>query len=315
MTDNDPGPAIAEPQRVGGRLRAAREAQGLSTAEVGARTRIPLRHLEAIEVGDYSSLPSPTYAVGFARAYARLVGLDEVAVARDIRGDLDRLGPRQPEYVPYETADPARVPSRGVAIAAAGIALALLILVALYYGTNLMKGGIATDGATTPVAAAVQAPAPRPTAAPTPTGPGQVTLTANDEVWLRVYDAANKTLFQGTMKAGDKFDVPMDAADPKINVGRPDKLAVTLNGSAIPPLGDGSRPIKNVRVSAEAVKARLAGQPDTVPTPAAAPAATTTTPATAAPRPRPTAAVRAIEPLPAPTFTAPSPAPSSTPTP
>ncbi|HEX8419931.1 MAG TPA: hypothetical protein VF638_07965, partial [Sphingomonas sp.] len=42
------------------------------------------------------------------------------------------------------------------------------------------------------------------------------------------------------------------------NVGRPDKLQVTLNGAAMPPLGDGSRPIKDVRVSGEAVSARLA---------------------------------------------------------
>ncbi|MBB4154796.1 cytoskeletal protein RodZ [Sphingomonas jinjuensis] len=313
MTEHDPGPAIAEPKRVGERLRVAREAQGLTTAEVGARTRIPLRHLEAIEAGDYTSLPSPTYAVGFARAYARLVGLDEVAVARDIRGDLDRLGPRTPEYVPYETADPARVPSRGVAIAAAGIALALLILVALWYGTDLMRGGVASDRAAAAQTAAVAgtpAVRPAPAPSPTPTGPGQVTLTANDEVWLRVYDAANKTLFIGTMKAGDRFDVPQGAADPKINVGRPDKLSVTLNGAAIPPLGDGSRPIKDVRVSAEAVQARLSGQPG------GAPAAATPATTAVAPRSRPTAAApSAIEPLPAPTFAPPSPAPSSTPTP
>jgi cytoskeletal protein RodZ len=317
MTEHDPGPAIAEPKRVGERLRAAREAQGLTTAEVGARTRIPLRHLEAIEAGDYTSLPSPTYAVGFARAYARLVGLDEVAVARDIRGDLDRLGPRTPEYVPYETADPARVPSRGVAIAAAGVALALLILVALWYGTDLMRGGVASDRAAAAQTAAAGTPVARPAPAPspTPTGPGQVTLTANDEVWLRVYDAANKTLFIGTMKAGDRFDVPQGAADPKINVGRPDKLSVTLNGAAIPPLGDGSRPIKDVRVSAEAVQARLSGRPASTPATTTATATPTTT--AAAPRPRPTAApaTGAIEPLPAPTFAAPSPAPSSTPTP
>ena len=48
---------------------------------MAARTRVPLRHLEAIEQGAYEALPSQTYAVGFARAYARAVGLDEVATA------------------------------------------------------------------------------------------------------------------------------------------------------------------------------------------------------------------------------------------
>jgi cytoskeleton protein RodZ len=95
-----------------------------------------------------------------------------------------------------------------------------------------------------------------------------VTLAATDEVWLRVYDAENKTLYQGTMKQGDRFDVPAGAREPKINVGRPDKLQVTLNGSAVPPLGSGARPIKDVRVDAASIAARLSG--------AAASGATTT---------------------------------------
>jgi len=103
-------------------LMNAREASGLSLADVATRTRVPIRHLEALESGDYSGLPSPTYAVGFARAYARAAGADEVEVARLVRADLDRIGPRTPEYVPYETADPARVPSRGLAIVGALIA-------------------------------------------------------------------------------------------------------------------------------------------------------------------------------------------------
>jgi len=86
-----------------------------------------------------------------------------------------------------------------------------------------------------------------------------VTLAATDEVWMRVYDADNKTLYLGTMKPGDRFDVPRDAKDPMINVGRPDKLTVTLNGANVPPLGTGERAIKDVRVGAVAIAARLSG--------------------------------------------------------
>ena len=118
---------------------------------------------------------------------------------------------------------------------------------------------------------------------------GQVRLTANGEVWLRVYDADGKKLFQNTMKAGDTYDVPADAKQPMINVGRPDKLTVTLNGSAVPPLGDGSRPIKDVRIDGAAIAARLSGQslpaaPAAVP--AAAPATASTPRRAAASRPR-----------------------------
>ena len=255
--------STAAPASAGETLRAAREAHGLTIADIVARTRIPTRHLEAIEEGDYAGLPSSTYAVGFAKGYARAVGADEVAIAAQVREEVARLG-RAAAYVPYETADPSRVPSRGVAIAGLGIALAVLILAVLWYGTTLFRGGGASGGAGAEQAQVADASVPgaapvvAPAAPVAPTG-GQVILAANDEVWLRVYDADDKTLFIGTMKAGDRFEVPATARDPMINVGRPDKLQVTLNGSAMPPLGTGERPIKDVRVSGAAVAARLAG--------------------------------------------------------
>ncbi|MET0137909.1 MAG: helix-turn-helix transcriptional regulator, partial [Sphingobium sp.] len=54
-------------------MRAAREAAGLQLTEVAARTRVPLRHLEALERGDFAALPGITYCAGFTRAYARAV--------------------------------------------------------------------------------------------------------------------------------------------------------------------------------------------------------------------------------------------------
>src|SRR3546814_18877825 len=59
------------PASAGDRLREAREKQKLSIADIAQRTRVPIRHLEAIEQGNYGELPSPTYAIGFAKAYAR----------------------------------------------------------------------------------------------------------------------------------------------------------------------------------------------------------------------------------------------------
>lgn len=261
------------PRPVGERLRIAREARGMTLAEIAARTRVPQRHLEAIENGSYASLPSPTYAVGFVRAYARAVGEDEVALARETREEVARTGRPVAQYQPYEIADPSRVPSRGLVIVAAGIALAAVVLAVLWFAVGMWRnsGDNSAPLATAPsVALAVSAA--RPSTAPP--AQGHVTLTASDDVWLRVYDADDKTLYLGTMKAGDRFDVPADAKDPKINVGRPDKLTLTLNGSALPPLGDGSRPLKGVAVSAAALAARVSGKPAAAPTtqPVAAPA-------------------------------------------
>ena len=91
---------------------------------IDLRTLLPL-DLEAIEASDYATLPSSTYAVGFAKAYARAVGADEVRVANLVRAELGKIVRRTPEYEPYEMSDPSRVPSRGVAVIALGIAMML----------------------------------------------------------------------------------------------------------------------------------------------------------------------------------------------
>lgn len=254
MPDSDPREeASLFPKTAGERLREARESQGLSLAEVAARTRVPLRHLEAIEQSNYSGLPSHTYSVGFAKAYARAIGMDEVAIARDVRGQADAVQ-RPPEYQPYELQDLKRQPPKGLAMGVTIAAILVLIAAGLYFGTTLFRG----DGET-----AVAAPAseimPEPVApdpVPTPVASGQVTLTATDLVWLRIYDADGKSIYEAEMKPGDRFDVPPDANRPMINVGRPDKLQVSVNGSNVPPLGDGARAIKDVEISAEALLAR-----------------------------------------------------------
>lgn len=304
MTQVEPGDTTT-PERVGDRLRKAREAQGLSLAEVGSRTRVPLRHLEAIEATDLGQLPSPTYAVGFSRAYARAVGLNDADVARDVRAELNTV-PRAPEYEPYQMADPARVPSRGLAIIGLGLAIALVVLAGLYFATDLFRGG-----GTAPVVAVAPATTtapvvPAPVASPTPvTGP--VRLSADtDEVWLRVYDADNKTLYLGILKPGDSFTVPADAKGPKINVGRPDELRITVGDTAIPALGDGKRPIKDVPVDAAALLARVGQAGAAVSTPAAAPS-----PAAAAPSPAASATARATPRAPRPAPSAPAAAPTA----
>ncbi|WP_315763225.1 helix-turn-helix domain-containing protein [Sphingomonas sp. Y38-1Y] len=258
MVDEAAGsPAPQGRERVGDRLRAAREAAGLTLADVGQRTRIPLRHLEAIETSTYGSLPSITYAMGFVRAYARTVGADEVSLAGDLRGELSTTWAPKARHEPYALAEPARLPPRGLALAGVFVAVLILAGVALWYGTSIFRGEEAPQVAAVPVDASPVQPAAVPQPAPTPTG-GQVRLTATDEVWVRVYDAANDTLLIKTMQKGETFDVPANANRPQINVGRPDKLAITIDGQAVPALGTGERPIKDVGISADALRARAA---------------------------------------------------------
>ena len=244
---------VREPCRE--RLRETREAQGLSLAEIAARTRIPIRQLEAIETSNFAALPSVTYSVGFAKAYARAVGADEVAIGREVRALNDR-SVRRTDYEAYDIPDSSRVPTSGIAIAGLVVAVLLLIAIGLWYGTNLFRS---EDAAPAPAASTIIAPVP--TATTPPVTAGQVTLVARDQVWLRVYDAAGKTLFENTLNTGERYDVPSDANGPMINVGRPDQLQVMLNGSELPALGSGERAIKDVGISAVALTARANATP------------------------------------------------------
>jgi len=282
MTDTAPaaGPASRNdeslfPRGAGERLRAAREAQGLSLADIAARTRVPIRHLEAIESGDYSEMPTPTYAIGFAKAYARAVGEDEVTIAREVRGKTAAISAERQNYQPYELDDPKRVPPRGLAVAAAVIAVVVLIGALVWLGSDWFSGAGELPTTVEQAVPAAQPVAHAPVPAINPAG-GQVALTALDRVWVRVHDGSGKTLYEATMNAGDTYAVPVDANHPMLTVGRPDKLKLTVDGKDMPPLGSGAKPMKDVPIDAAALAARETMAPPAAPEAVTAPSATPT---------------------------------------
>lgn len=272
MVEPEHADAALIPERVGDRLRAARMTAGLDLSDIATRTRVPLRHLTAIEQGDYSSFPSATYCIGFVKAYARAVGEDEAAATRDIRIELGEVRPDPRQFYDAEDADPARLPTRKLAWTAFGI---LLILIAGYWAFRNYMVADPRDVLLAPEQITAEpGPAPARTA-PTPPSPaGTVVLTAKETVWLRIYDAADKVLLQKEMAAGEIFTVPADANTPQIRTGRPELLTVTIDGREVAPLGPPEQTIKDVGVSAAALTARapVAAPPAPLPaTPAAQP--------------------------------------------
>ena len=274
--EGEPEPeATLFPQTVGEKLRAAREAQGVSLAEVAANTRIPQRHLEAIEKSSYASLPSITYALGFAKAYARAVDVDEVAIARELRGELSTTyEPRAAPAPVYDLDGPRRSAPGGLIWVSLIIVVLLVAGIGVYYGTDLIRGSAPeAEGLVIPPE---ETPTPEPGNEVIAAGGGQVSLVALDTVWLRVTDGTGKTLFEKEMKAGERYDVPADADHPRARIARPDKVQVTLNGSNVAPLGEGAVTV-DVEISADALMAR--GQPGAAPSPAATSAPLTGVPA------------------------------------
>jgi cytoskeleton protein RodZ len=300
-------------ESVGVRLLRAREAASMSRAQLAGLTRIPERHLAAIESGDFAALPASTYAVGFSRTYAKALGLDDAAIAREVRAELTALAPEPPRRgVPtFEPGDPARVPSGKLAwLAAFGVVaviIAGLLLWRSLYAPAGTLGSILPDAAPSPTATA-NAAAP----APAPSGP--VVFTALEpDIWVKFYDGAGSQLLQKQLAQGESWTVPADQPQVLIWTGRPEALAITIGGQPVPKLSDVQLTMKDVPVTAAALLAR--GAP--------APAATGSAPATAAvpPRQQPVRRDplqrRAEIPQPgnqlAPVTTAPAPPPASTP--
>jgi cytoskeleton protein RodZ len=74
--DNPPAWVPAGPAGPGARLKAARESAGLSLDQVAQQLKLAPRQVKALEDEDFAQLPGRTFARGFVRNYARLLGLD-----------------------------------------------------------------------------------------------------------------------------------------------------------------------------------------------------------------------------------------------
>ena len=260
-----------QPRSVGERLRLAREAKGLSLEDVARQTRIPVRHLEHIEREEWDALPAITYSVGFARSYANTIDLDGARIGAEVRellGGARAGGTTAAAY--YEPADPARVPPRSLAIAAAVIAV-LLVIAYLVWRSSAVDDGSPADVAITQSeeqpAANAAAPNPAQPVQPAAAATGPVVLTAIEDVWLKIDQAGGASLYMGTLKAGETYQVPAGAQAPKLRTARANVLRVTVGGTQVAPLGPPETTISNVSL----IAADLAGRGQSGAAPAAAP--------------------------------------------
>ncbi len=104
--------------KIGGDLKAARSARGISLAQVSAELCINTPYLEAIENGELEALPGRTYVIGFVRAYAEFLELDASAIIDDLRSVHEKSGPAPCHVHIPEPVHESRIPAIGVLIAA-----------------------------------------------------------------------------------------------------------------------------------------------------------------------------------------------------
>lgn len=281
---------------VGQRLREAREAKKLSVEEIAASTRIPTRHLMALESSEWDKLPAATYSIGFAKNYAGAVGLDRTEIGDALREEMGGSRPvyGQPEV--FEAADPARTMPKGLVIGA--LLLLALVVAGLMWarGRSLEADPVETANVSEPVANAIAPP-------PAPVTAGPVVITATDRVWVDIRDG-QAILKQGELAAGERYEVPATAVAPTVTTGKPESLTITVGTQAAAAIGPAGQRASNVSLKGEdllkapAATAALPPQPPTIPVlqrdtrPAPRPqrsSAPVSSPATAAPASQPAA--------------------------
>jgi len=144
---------------LGAGLKAAREAKGLTVEDIAETTRVRRQYLVSIEAMEIDKLPSRPFAIGYVRAYARELGIDENRAIDKFKADAPDAdgGLRAPVGVTAE-----RDPRVGLIVMGAVFVIGAIVL------WNVAQRGMAAKAPpSAPVAAAP---------APAPTGPAAVAL-------------------------------------------------------------------------------------------------------------------------------------------
>jgi cytoskeleton protein RodZ len=169
--------------KVGAILKEAREAKGLTLAQVSDATRISKAYLQAVEENNYQKIPGEVFVKGVLRGYGNFLGLDGAKIVEQYKIFAQGLPPEEavsskirevtnvkitPTFKPNED-----VPASKKNSLLLGLLVLLLLLLAAcaYYFTMVARHAPATGNTGTPsVSTSMPAPA-QPQAVTTPAAP------------------------------------------------------------------------------------------------------------------------------------------------
>ncbi|OGT84504.1 MAG: hypothetical protein A3H91_12785 [Gammaproteobacteria bacterium RIFCSPLOWO2_02_FULL_61_13] len=136
---------------LGHTLKALRESQNLTLADIASRLHLDPRVIAAIESNDHQALPTALYVRGYLRGYARILGTDP----EHLVGLYNEEAPSVPPDILPDISRPSQIRSDDAPVraATAAVVVGLAVLLAVWWQT-------AYPPAT--------APAPRPALATAP---------------------------------------------------------------------------------------------------------------------------------------------------
>jgi hypothetical protein len=170
------------------------------------------------------------------------VGLDRTEIGEQLRGEMGGARASAGDSEVFEAADPARTMPKWLVLGAIA-AVILLVVVLTWLNNRSLSDSDEPQVAAPQEQAGGSAPATAPTPAP---AQGPVVITANEPVWLQVYEKGGATIFQGELAAGQRFDVPPGASAPMLRTGKPQALRISVGTADAPPVGPPATTVRDV---------------------------------------------------------------------
>jgi cytoskeletal protein RodZ len=253
---------------IGDTLAEARQQAGLTVAQVSDRTRIRETIIRGIEQNDFSACGGDFYARGHIRSVASVVGVDPEPLIREY--DEAHGAPQAIRAAEvFEPSTPIRIKERRSLNWSVAMILALLVVVGYGAYHFVSAGSSSPNGkaaaAAPPAATHSAKPTPTASAHPSPTAanPSDVVirLTAVEDCWVFLTNAAGDTIYSGVVPAGSTQDwketQPVD-----LRLGNPAGVVLTVNGKKATP--DTNQPVTLTLGPAQ--KVQISGAPTTSPT-------------------------------------------------
>lgn len=249
---------------VGARLRAAREARGLSLRQIASSTKISLPALEALERNEVKRLPGGIFTRAFVRAYAIEVGLDPEQTIRDflVQFPIEGVADGSPYANDSQERDQfqsqQRIASAVVRILLLSVPLAGVVIFFTLRGDSGAPGQIeGGPGETAPAVAETPAPDAAVPAAewPSPAPGGEVAPAAAESLVIAIHPHGpcwvslvidDEQVFSRVMQGGERI-VREARREIVLSIGDAGAFDFTLN----------DRPGRALGASGEVVRAQI----------------------------------------------------------
>ncbi|MDD5711664.1 MAG: DUF4115 domain-containing protein [Smithellaceae bacterium] len=247
-------------------FKALRESQGITLDDIFQKTRISKVNLEAIEAGDFTSLPAPVYTKTFIKTYCQMLGVDEQQLLGAYEGYLRAQSP----VTQKEQTAPRKEPSLDLSrykflfwLAAVVVLIGVVVYsISSHYQTDITYNSLeepaplgvqrqeipslpATEGQAQPASPSAVPPltqatkpavaASAPAAPPALRGPYSLVLVAREPSWVKIASDGGASQ-EVTLKAGERFERTAREGF-SLRIGNAGGVDVSFQGRSLGSLG------------------------------------------------------------------------------